>query len=526
MMNSLLNGIAVLKMSFVKQTLWKPLLEKTHKPRAAQLALLRSILKQNKDTDFGKKHSFALIRSYEEFRNNVPVHQYEALRSYIEQQETTKQPCLNAAQPVMYAQTSGSTGKPKHIPILKQTIAQYRRSQHIVAYAEYASIPGVFKGKVLAIVSPAVEGHLASGTPFGSMSGLIYQSMPALIRAKYVVPPNVFETEDYEQKYYLIALHALLEKDVSMIATANPSTLLKLHEIMNQRASELIEDLTLRSPVRARHVGKSMSDHGGLLFSEIWPDLKAVTTWTGGSCGVLIPALKKILPTKTRIVEMGYLSSEFRGSITVDVLNNRAIPALHENFFEFVEMADRDNSRPTFLTLDEVQVGAHYYIYATTQNGLYRYDINDVVEVTGQFNKTPTLRFVQKGKGVTNLTGEKLYEAQLIEAVFKVKQKLGIEIRFFVMLGCQEQLEYTLYIEHDVLDLSLMEEYLSAQNLEFEAKRKSARLKAVKVVFVRDGTGDAYKRDQMRNGQREAQYKVAHLQYKQDCKFEFTQYIR
>jgi len=426
----------------------------------------------------------------------------------------------------MYAQTSGSTGQPKHIPILERTLVQYRRSQHIVAYAQYRSIPGAFNGKVLAIVSPAVEGYAPSGTPYGSMSGLIYQSMPALVRAKYVVPPHVFETDDYDRKYYLIALHALAERDVSMIATANPSTLLKLHEIMNQRAPEFIKDLMAESPARAKQLQKLLSENGNWVFSDLWPDLKSVTTWTGGSCSVLIPTLKKLLSAETRIVEMGYLSSEFRGSITVDVMNNRAIPAIHENFFEFVATADRGNDRPRFLTLDEVQVGMQYYIYATTQNGLYRYDINDIIEITGRFNNTPTLRFVQKGKGVTNLTGEKLYEGQLIDAIAKVKDKLGIEIHFFMMLGCQEQLQYTLYVEHASLDFSLIEEYLGAQNLEFAAKRKSARLKPVQIVFVRDGTGEAYKLHHLRNGQREGQYKVAHLQYRQDCSFHFTEYIR
>ena len=61
--------------------------------------------------------------------------------------------------------------------------------------------------------------------------------------------------------------------------------------------------------------------------------------------------------------------------------------------------------------------GRRYYVLFTTAAGLYRYFMNDLVEVTGFFHRTPLLRFVQKGKGVTSLTGEKLYEAQAIEAV-------------------------------------------------------------------------------------------------------------
>ena len=168
------------------------------------------------------------------------------------------------------------------------------------------------------------------------------------------------------------------------------------------------------------------------LFVDIWPNLKAITTWTGGSCSILVSSLKKQLAPSTHIVEMGYLSSEFRGSITIDILNNKGVPTLHENFFEFVEKEDWENENPTFLTLEQLEEGKQYYVVTTTQNGLYRYFINDIIEVTGTYNNTPTTEFVQKGKGVTNITGEKLYESQLIQAMDKIKQEHGFEVSFFL----------------------------------------------------------------------------------------------
>ena len=181
-----------LHMAFVKQFLWKPLIRKTHDPRITQWNVLQGILERNKDTSFGKEHGFATITSYREFRHAVPVNDYEALRSYIDRQEVEKAPHLNPQQPVMYAQTSGTSGKPKYIPVQKHTISQYRRSQHIVAYTIYAAIPDVYRGKILAIVAPAVEGHLESGTPYGSMSGIIDRSMPQVVKKKYVVPPRSY----------------------------------------------------------------------------------------------------------------------------------------------------------------------------------------------------------------------------------------------------------------------------------------------------------------------------------------------
>ncbi len=526
MMNLILNGVAILKMALIKQFLWEPLIQKTHDPMTAQNNLLLGILKQNRETSFGLEHGFANITSYEEYRKAVSINSYETLHSYIEKQEEDKQPHLNSENPLMYARTSGSTGKPKFIPILKRTVAQYRKSQHIVAYAKYANIPGVYEGKVLAIVSPAVEGRMETGTPYGSMSGLIYQSMPTFVREKYVVPPNVFDIKDYEQKYYLITKYALAEKNISMIATANSSTLVKLKRIMGEQPKQLINDIRINNPKRADELQQLLLDKNTLVFSDIWPNLKSVTTWTGGSCAAQVSSVRKNLNTTTRIVEMGYLSSEFRGGITIDVLNNREIPAIHENFFEFVEKDDYENEMPEYITLDQVEEGKQYYIYATTQNGLYRYDINDLIEVTGWFNNTPTIRFIQKGKGITNLTGEKLYEAQLVQAMTKVSEVHSVDFNYFMMLGCPETLRYTLYIENEPLDMFEIEHHLYSLNMEYESKRKSGRLQPVEIVFLEDGTGEAYKQHILKAGQREGQFKLEHLQYKQDCLFDFSIYVR
>ena len=524
-MNVIENSAVSLKMTFIRLFLWYPIMRLTRKPNDAQRKVLLHILKTNKFTSYGQDHGFETIASIEDYRAAVPVNRYEDLRDYIRTQEADKKPQLNSQQPVMYARTSGTTSEPKYIPILKQTIVQHRRNQHIAAFAEYLAIPGVFAGKVLAIVSPAVEGYLKSGTAFGSMSGLVYQSMPNIIRSKYVVPPEVFELTDNERKYYLITKHAIAEENISMIATANPSTLLKIDEIMNLRFDELVREIEFDFPRRAKDLRNLLDQKGALVFEDIWPNLRAVTIWTSGSCSVLIPALKKRLSGATKIVEMGYLSSEFRGGITIDVIGDKQIPTLHENFFEFVETSLWEAGTPVFLGLDEIKKGKQYYVFTTTQSGLYRYDIDDIIEVTGRFNETPTIRFVQKGKGVTNLTGEKLYESQLIQAISGLEKDQNVELQFFMMLGDAESLEYVLYIQHPPFDASKLESFLGEINIEFFSKINSERLNPVRIIFVRDGTAEAYKQNMIESGQREGQLKVAYLQYRGDCLFDFSPYV-
>jgi hypothetical protein len=85
---------------------------------------------------------------------------------------------------------------------------------------------------------------------------------------------------------------------------------------------------------------------------------------------------------------MGYLASEFRGSITVDALRNIAVPTLHENFFEFVERSEWEANTPTYRRLDELEEGTEYYVIVTTHAGLFRYSIDDIVKATGKFHET------------------------------------------------------------------------------------------------------------------------------------------
>ena len=260
--------------------------------------------------------------------------------------------------------------------------------------------------------------------------------------------------------------------------------------------------------------------------ATLWPNLRAVVTWTGGNCAVLIPKLGSLLSPQTRIIEMGYLSSECLGTVNVDVLNNRCVPTLADNLFEFVEVGDEASDVEPVL-LQQLQAGRKYTVIVTTRNGLYRYAMNDIIEVTGYFNRTPTIRFVQKGKGVTNITGEKLYEHQVTEAVGQVLIARGLSSEFFVMLADVENSRYTLWLEHasSLGDLGiLVEERLSSMNIEFKAKRASGRLQPIHVLQLRPGTGDVYRQHCVSKGQREAQFKLIRLQYAHDSTFDFERH--
>ena len=531
---------------------WRRLLGAAANPEAAQRDALKRILTANAATDFGRDHRFAAIDGADAFRQAVPVQDYERLRPYVKRQEGTDAPALTALPPVFYQRTSGTVGPPKDIPLTEAGIARIRNFQSVAAYAQYSG-SGAFRGRILGIGSSAIEGYTTNGKPYGSASGLIYESQPTVIRSKFVLPPEVFAITDYRTRYYVIAALAMAASDVTGVATANPSTLVKLLDVINDEAEQLLSDLNAgrlsiedsvapeqRSaiaasfssvPRRSRELTRLYERQDVLTYADLWPGLAAIVTWTGGSCGVPLANLQGRYPAKTKLIEAGYVASEFRGTLNVDVARNACLPTLNDHFFEFVPRDAWEAGSDDFLGLQELSEGEFYYVFVTTPDGLYRYDINDIVTVNGRISATPTLAFVQKGKGVTNITGEKLYENQLIQAIESACGDRALSPVFFVTLADEERAQYVTYLEAtgghvsaDALN-EAVDAQLRAFNLEYDAKRSSLRLEPPQVHRLAAGTADAYRRHCVSNGQRDAQFKVLHLQYAKDCSFDFAAHV-
>jgi hypothetical protein len=478
------------------------------------------------------------------------VQDYEALRPYIDDQRRTGAQALTAESPVFYAQTSGSTGTPKYIPITPSGLEMHRAEQALFSYLQFRACPQAFGGKALGIMGAAVEGHLDTGHAVGSVSGHLYQALPPSVQSRFVVPPAVSGISDYDLKYLVILRLALAEPGITYMGTPNPSTFLRLLDILNARRDLLLRSLhtgtldgldgldgAVREAVTARlradpARAASLRAAASLTFANVWPDIRLVTTWTGGSCGIALEALRRKLPTEAMVMELGYQSSEFRGTIALDAETPHGLPPLHHHFFEFVEQATWDSGHAAFCTLGELEAGRRYYILVTTASGLYRYFMNDLVEVSGFFHRTPLLRFIQKGKGVTSLTGEKLYEGQAIDAVLNTTVSHGVASSFFLLVADENTSAYQLLVESDDGIRSDSREFAAAVdrrlgelNIEYHAKRLSGRLGPLTIAWLKHGAADAYKRACIGAGQREGQFKPAVLQYRRNLILSFDDYL-
>jgi hypothetical protein len=513
----------------------------TVNPLKTQKRLLFKIIKKNKKTLYGKEHGFSSIRTVEDFQNKVPVNNYESLRPYIKKMMRGERGILTKDKPIFFGITSGTTSKPKFIPVTKRSRTQKSKVMSVWLYRLLTDHPEALKGKAFVIMSPAVEGYAPSGVPYGSESGDAYKSMPSLVKNHYALPYEVFCIKDYEARYYTM-LRIGIEADVTNISTMNPLTILVLCQKIDKYAKDIINDIregslnkslnidldiratiekTIKAnPKRAEFLEKLLIEKGTLLPKDFWKDLVLIACWTGGTVGLYIKELAKYFPEGIKMRDFGYVSTEARVSVPISDNGPSGVITSGSNFYEFIPEEDIESAKPRYLTVDKLKKGERYYIIFTTPAGLYRYNIDDIIRVVGFRKAAPVIEFIQKGKNVSSATGEKLYEAQVIDAIHKAKEATGVDVEFFcACLEWEIPPSYSFLIEftqeHDTHKkkhfLNHVEESLGKINIEYKAKRSSQRLGNPKLKILEKGSFERFRKARLAMLQHDSQFKAAHL---------------
>jgi hypothetical protein len=513
-------------------------------PVQAQDRLLRQILETNADTEFGRRHGFGSITSFQQFQERVPISAYEDLEPYITEEMNGRANQLTKEPPVLFTTTSGTTGNRKYIPMTREGKRAKSHLTWLWFCGLYRDHPGIVGGRILSVVSPEIESHAPSGVPVGAESGHGYRTMPGPVKSMYTAPYPVFAIEDYEAKYYTL-LRLAAGQDISCIATVNPSTVLLLGDRLAQHTEPIIRDVrdgTLASqfsvpqdlreslhlrpdPERARRLEQAASSGGGVLRPGLaWPKLAAVGCWKGGTVGAYLARFDTLFPQRPPVRDFGYYATELRGSVPLSDEGDAGVVAVGTNVLEFHPAEeDRAPQGRELLRLEQLEPGQRYFVYVTNASGLYRYDMNDIVEVAGHYGQTPLIRFIQKGKGVVSFTGEKLYEVQVIAAVEAALAAMRGRYHFITAVaelvdGTTPRLIFLTEFddpiaEHDGSALvDRLDAALGDQNDEYQTKRKSLRYGPPIIRVVRSGEYDRYRRRMVETGQRaDGQFKILRL---------------
>jgi hypothetical protein len=498
-------------------------------PVQAQDRLLRQILETNADTEFGRRHGFGGVTTFRDFQEQVPIAGYEDLEPYVKAEMDGRPNQLTKDPPVLFTTTSGTTGNRKYIPMTRQGKRAKSHLTWLWLCGLYRDHPGVVGGRILSVVSPEVESHAPSGVPVKSM---------------YTAPYGVFAIEDYEAKYYTL-LRLAAGQNITCIATVNPSTIVLLADRLARHGESIIRDvrngslasdfpvpqdlrgsLHLRpDPDRAKHLEQAAARGGGVLRPGLaWPELAAIGCWKGGTVGAYLAKFDTYFPQRPPIRDLGYYATELRGSVPLSDDGDAGTIAVGTNVLEFHPAAeDRTPEGRELLRVEQLEAGQRYFVYVTNASGLYRYEMNDIVEVTGHDRQTPLIRFVQKGKGVVSFTGEKLYEVQVIAAVDKALAALRGRYHFIAAVaelvdGTSPRLVFLIEFDDPITDhngsamVDRVDAALGEENDEYLTKRTSLRYGAPLIRIVRPGEFDRYRRRMVESGQRaDGQFKVLRL---------------
>jgi len=499
-------------------------------PRKTQEKTLRKILEYGKNTVFGEKNRFEYILQaendtelYRRYQECVNPHEYEDYRPYVNRMKDGEGDILFQGRPLLYATTSGATGEPKWIPISEAYLNKvYGKMNKVWLFNFFKNRHSVYKGYIVSIVGKQIEGYTPDGTIYGSVSGFTQSRCPGFVKRLYSAPNEIFCIDDYTARNYAI-MRMGIERNITLVVAANPSTMVEMQHNVDIWWDEYVKDIengTLSdkvqipddirkafvpylkpNPERAEELRELKLRYGQVLPKHFWPNLQILTTWKCGNTQIYLDKLKGCYPDGMLHQEFAYFSSECRtGLVLDDSIETVLFPHMH--YFEFKKAEEFDDPKAPFYQLYELKEGEKYCPFVTTFSGLYRYNMNDILQAGDNFVNTPRVHMVQKVNGIVTITGEKLYEGQFIDAVNKAQASTGLNLNYFTGYANLQESRYDWYFEFADPTVSqdkaeefggVVDALLKKSNMEYEAKRNSFRLHDPAIFRLQEQSFDKFK---------------------------------
>ncbi len=347
---------------------------------------LRNLLDRHAATDFGRAHHFNAIRTPEDFRNAVPVMDYETHRPWIQRAAAGEKQVLASDDPIGFEKTSGTSSGAKWIPITAGLQDEFARGLASWFGAWQHRCPEVFQGRAYWAISPVgmTQERTPGGLPLGMPGDAAYfpPEIGGRLAEWLVIPPL---TGEPERVFEETAETLLAAPDLSLVSVWSPTFLLGI-------------DAAIRDSI------------GDFSWRDRWPKLARVSCWADASSAPWIPRLRERLGGIS-IEAKGLLATEGISSLP-DSEDGGARLASECHWHEFIDEDGR------FTPIPDLHINGIYEVLLTTAGGLFRYRSGDRVRITGRgADGLPRFRFIGRAGVVSDLIGEKLHENQVIDAL-------------------------------------------------------------------------------------------------------------
>ena len=442
-------------------------------PHDVQDELFGNLIKQAQDTEWGKKHGYESIRDQEEYKNRVPIQDYDTLKPYIERMLQGEQNILWGSEIKWFAKSSGTTNdRSKFIPVSQESLVEchYKGGKDLLSiYCNNRPNAQIFSGKVLTL-GGSHQVTQSGEISFGDLSAVLLKNLP--IWAEYLRTPELAITliENYEEKIEKIA-QATIGVNVTNMAGVPTWTV-----VLAKRLMEL--------------TGKS-----NLL--EIWPNLEL---YVHGAVNFTPyrEQFKKLIPSSSMYYLETYNASEGFFGIQDQPNSEEMLLMLDYGiYYEFLPLENFGEESPKTYGLHEVELHKNYALIISTNGGLWRYAIGDTIKFT---SLSPyRIQITGRTKHFINAFGEEVIVDNAEKALAKACAETHAAIRDYTACPIYFQgndaggHEWIIEFEQapsnidkfvDMLDNTLRE-----VNSDYDAKRfKDMALRRPTVHVAKEGT--------------------------------------
>lgn len=344
----------------IKSFLAKPFAAIVHKgiQKSATTALhdqdsvFKNLIKQAVKTEFGKDHRFKEIKNYADFKQAIPLRDYEKLKPYIEKIKEGKHNVLWKGQPIYFAKTSGTTSGVKYIPITKDSIPNHivTARNALLCYISESENAQLANGKMI-FLSGSPELERVGGIPTGRLSGIVNHHIPRYLRTNQLPSYSTNCIEDWETKLDRIVKETQ-HLDMSLISGIPPWMQMyfdRLIAVTNKKPKDLFPNLSLLV-----HGGVNFDPYKSKMFETIGKKIDTVE---------LFPASEGFFAFQDSQKEEGLLLNTNSGI-----------------FFEFVPANEIFEENPTRLSLHDVKIGENYALIINNNAGLWGYNLGDTIK--------------------------------------------------------------------------------------------------------------------------------------------------
>ena len=435
---------------------------------ALQRAVLEHLIHTAKDTEYGRQHGFATIKSYEDFVKLNPVNTYEELKGAIDRMRHGEQNVLWPGRVRWYAKSSGTTNdKSKFIPVSDEGLQKihYAGGRDSVAlYLRNNPKSRMFDGKGLILGGSHAPNYNVAGSLVGDLSAILIENINPLVNLVRVPKKETALLSDFEVKRERIAREAMT-KNVTNISGV-PSWMLSVLNCM-------------------------MEMTGKTHLEEVWPNIEVF--FHGGVAFTPYRKQYEQLITSPNMHYMEtYNASEGFFGLQDDPLDKAMLLMLDYGvFYEFRPMDGGD-----IVPLWDVETGKNYAMVISTSCGLWRYEIGDTI----QFTSTNPYKFIISGrtKSFINAFGEELIVDNAEQGLAYACEQTGAEVLEYtaapVFMDANAKCRHQWLIEfskspNDLAQFSdLLDKRLQEINSDYEAKRyKDITLQHLEIVKARKG---------------------------------------